>query len=61
MCVAFFIITSILVRVQMDPITKLTFTQNRYEGDFRFVHTRLRTFAEVYSPIYHTLFVFDCS
>lgn len=47
MVVGFFIITSILVRIQMNPITRLTFIQQRYEGDFRFLHTRLRTFAEV--------------
>lgn len=42
----------------MSPITRLTFQQQKYEGNFRFTHNRIRTFVEVHTEIddreYHT-------
>ena len=41
-----FAIVCVCVVWLMRPIARLTFQQNKYEGDFRFLHNRVRTFCE---------------
>jgi ABC-type uncharacterized transport system fused permease/ATPase subunit len=47
---------------QIGAITRLTFMQNKYEGNFRYLHTQIRTFCEsiafVTTHIYLVLFCF---
>jgi ABC-type uncharacterized transport system fused permease/ATPase subunit len=45
-CVAYTLLMYIILRPQIKEITRLTFQQNKYEGNLRFSHTRIRTFAE---------------
>jgi ABC-type uncharacterized transport system fused permease/ATPase subunit len=45
-CVVYSTLVYLILRPQIKEITRLTFQQNKYEGNFRFAHTRVRTFCE---------------
>ncbi|KAG2392541.1 hypothetical protein C9374_011266 [Naegleria lovaniensis] len=45
-CYAFFIIGSILNKLIISPIANLWFIQEKYEGNFRYTHTQIRSNAE---------------
>ncbi|KAL9650171.1 hypothetical protein ABK040_011340 [Willaertia magna] len=45
-CYLFFIVGSIINKLIISPISNLWFTQERYEGDYRYLHALLRTNAE---------------
>ena len=42
----YFIVGTIANKLIMSPIVNLIFKQEKYEGDFRFKHTEVRSFAE---------------
>lgn len=45
-CYAFFIIGSIINKLIISPIANLWFIQEKYEGNFRYAHTQIRSNAE---------------